>query len=47
MTGPAHNRLLVSLLQAMGQSDDSFGMTGATAANGAPLSFRGPLAELR
>ncbi len=47
VTGPAHNRLLVSLLQAMGQSDDTFGMTAATAANGTPLSFRGPLTELR
>lgn len=45
--GPAHNRLLVSLLQAMGQSDDTFGMSGTTAADGSSLSFRGPLAELR
>ncbi|MBL8613834.1 MAG: DUF1552 domain-containing protein [Myxococcales bacterium] len=45
-TGPAHNRLLVTLLQAMGQPDTTFGMTGATAADGTPLSFRGPLAEL-
>jgi hypothetical protein len=46
-TGPAHNRLHVSLLQAMGQADDSFGMTDAIAANGTPLSFRGPLTELQ
>lgn len=45
--GPAHNRLLVSLLQAMGQNDDTFGMSGATASDGSALSFRGPLAELR
>ena len=31
MTGPAHNRLLVSLMQAMGQPDTSFGMTDAIA----------------
>jgi Bacterial regulatory helix-turn-helix protein, lysR family len=46
-TGPAHNRLHVSLLHAMGQTDDSFGMTGAIATNGTPLSFRGPLTELQ
>jgi len=46
LTGPAHNRLLVSLLQAMGQADTSFGMTGATANDGTPLSFTGPLTEL-
>lgn len=45
-TGPAHNRLYVSLLQAMGQSDDAFGMTDAVAADGTPLSLRGPLTEL-
>jgi hypothetical protein len=46
MTGPPHNRLLVSLLEAMGQPDDSFGMTSAVAADGTPISFRGPLTEL-
>jgi hypothetical protein len=46
-TGPAHNRLLVSLMQAMGQPDTSFGMTGATAADGTALSFTGPLTELQ
>jgi hypothetical protein len=46
LTGPAHNRLHVSLLRAMGQTDDSFGMTDAVAADGTPLSFRGPLTEL-
>jgi hypothetical protein len=47
LIGPAHNRLLVSLLQAMGQSDTSFGMTGATADDGTALSFVGPLTELQ
>ncbi len=46
-TGPAHNRLHVSLLQAMGQSDTSFGMTDAVAADGTPLSLRGALTELQ
>ena len=46
LTGPAHNRLFVSLLHAMGQTDDSFGMTDAVAADGTALSFRGPLLEL-
>lgn len=45
--GPAHNRLLVSLMQAMGQPDTSFGMTGAVGYDGSPLSFTGPLAELQ
>ncbi len=45
-TGPALNRLYVSLLQAMGQSDTSFGMTDATSGGGRPLSLRGPLTEL-
>jgi hypothetical protein len=47
LTGPAHNRLWVSLLQAMGQSDTTFGITDASAADGTALSFRGPLTELR
>ena len=45
-TGPAHNRLLVTLLRAMGYADDSFGLDDAVAADGTPLSFRGPLPEL-
>ncbi len=45
--GPAHNRLLVSLMQAMGQTDTSFGMTGATGSDGSALSFTGALDELR
>jgi hypothetical protein len=45
-TGPASNRLFVSLLQAMGQPDDSFGATTAQGADGTTLSLRGPLTEL-
>jgi hypothetical protein len=44
--GPAHNRLFVSLLQAMGQSDNSFGMKEARAADGTTISLAGPLTEL-
>ena len=47
LIGPAHNRLLVSLLQAMGQADTTFGLPGTTAIDGTPLSFADPLAELR
>lgn len=47
LVGPAHNRLLVSLLQAMGQPDTSFGMTGTSGIDGSPLSFTGPLTELQ
>jgi hypothetical protein len=46
LLGPSHNRLLVTLMQAMGQADTSFGMTGAMAPDGTPLSFAGPLSEL-
>jgi hypothetical protein len=46
LTGPAHNRLHVSLMQAMGQSDTAFGMTDALGADGSALSFRGPLTEI-
>ncbi|MBL8680343.1 MAG: DUF1552 domain-containing protein [Myxococcales bacterium] len=46
MLGPAHNRLLVTLLRAFGQPDDSFGMDEATGADGSRLSLRGPLSEL-
>jgi hypothetical protein len=45
-TGPAHNRLHVTLLRAMGYGDDAFGMTSATAADGAPIPMTGPLTEL-
>ena len=47
LIGPAHNRLLVSLLQAMGQTDTTFGMTGTTAIDGSALSFQGALTELQ
>ncbi|GAC1351768.1 MAG: DUF1552 domain-containing protein [Polyangiales bacterium] len=45
-TGPAHNRLYVSLMQAMGQSDTSFGMTTGSGAEGTPISLSGPLTQL-
>ena len=44
--GPAQNRLFVSLLRAMGQSDDGFGMTEATSSVGQPISLKGALTEL-
>ena len=44
--GPAHNRLYVSLLKAMGQSDDAFGMTSATGSDGSTIPMTGPLTEL-
>ena len=47
LIGPAHNRLLVTLMQAMGQTDTSFGMTGATGSDGSALSFTGALTELQ
>jgi hypothetical protein len=47
MTGPGHNRLHVSLLQAMGQPDSSFGMTTAQAADGTSISLTGALTELQ
>jgi hypothetical protein len=47
LTGPPHNRLHVSLLQAMGYQDTSFGMTSGSAADGTPISFTGPLTELK
>ncbi len=46
LLGPPHNRLHVSLMQAMGQTDTSFGMTSAVAADGTPLSLTGALTEL-
>jgi hypothetical protein len=46
LTGPGHNRLYVSLLQAMGQTDTSFGMTTASGADGSTIDLRGPLTEL-
>ena len=46
LIGPAHNRLLVSLMQAMGQTDTTFGMTDTVADNGTAISLRGALPEL-
>ena len=45
--GPAMNRLYVNLLEAMGQSDTSFGMKEARSASGAHLNLTGALRELR
>ena len=45
-TGPAHNRLLVSLMQAMGQTDREVGMGDAIGADGFPIPMREPLTEL-
>jgi len=45
-TGPGHNRLYVSLLQAMGQADTSFGMTSAKGADGSTIDLTRPLTEL-
>jgi hypothetical protein len=47
LIGPAHNRLLVSLMQAMGQPETTFGMTEATGVDGSSISCRGPLTELQ
>ena len=47
LIGPPHNRLLVSLMQAMGQPDVSFGMTQATGVDGSIIPCVGPLTELR
>ncbi len=46
LLGPSTNRLYVTLLRALGHSDDSFGATDATGADGSALSLRGPLSEL-
>lgn len=46
-TGPALNRLYASLMQAMGQPDDAFGLTSAVGADGAAIALAGALAELR
>jgi hypothetical protein len=47
MTGPGHNRLHVSLLQAMGQPDTSFGLTGVTGSDGSTIPLTGPLTEIQ
>lgn len=46
MIGPAHNRLHVTLLQAMGQTDTSFGMKSATGSDGSTIPMTGALTEL-
>lgn len=46
LVGPAHNRLYVSLLQAMGQTDTTFGMTSANGIDGSTIDLTGPLTEL-
>ncbi len=45
-TGPALSKLYVSVMQAMGQPDTSFGMSRATAHDGTALWLDGPLKEL-
>ena len=45
-TGPALSRLYVSVMQAMGQSDTSFGIKSGTTHDGRPLSLEGPLSQL-
>jgi hypothetical protein len=47
MTGPGHNRLHVSLLQAMGQSDTSFGLTEVTGSDGSTIPLTGALTEIQ
>ncbi len=44
--GPAHNRLHVTLLRALGQADTSFGMTSATGSDGSTIPMTGALSEL-
>lgn len=44
--GPGHNRLFVSLLQAMGQPDTTFGQTEVKGADGSTIPLTGPLTEL-
>lgn len=44
--GPSQSRLFVSLLRAMGQADESFGMDSVLASDGSTLSLRGALTEL-
>jgi hypothetical protein len=46
LVGPAHNRLLVNLMESMGQNDTSFGMTAALAVDGTAIDFTGALSEL-
>jgi hypothetical protein len=44
--GPAHNRLHVTVLQALGQPDTSFGMTSALGSDGTTIPMTGALTEL-
>lgn len=44
--GPAQNRLYVTLMRAMGMTNDAFGIESVNRADGSALSLRGPLAEL-
>lgn len=44
--GPAHNKLFVSLFNALGQSDTQFGTSSATSNTGEPIDLSGPLVEL-
>lgn len=44
--GPAHNKLFVSLLRAVGQPETSFGTTSATSHTGEPIDLTGALTEL-
>jgi len=44
--GPASNRLHVSVLNAMGQPDTSFGLTSVPDSAGGTISLEGPLTEL-
>jgi hypothetical protein len=44
--GPAHNRLLLSLMRVMGQSDDTFGLSSVRSAAGNVISLQGALPEL-
>jgi len=46
LIGPAQNRLFVSLMQSLGLTDQSFGMTDALASDGSSLSLAGALPEL-
>ncbi len=46
LLGPASNRLHVSVLRAMGQPDDAFGLTSVPDATGGTIPLVGPLTEL-
>jgi len=46
LLGPSTNQLLVSVLRAMGQPDNSFGLTSVADAVGGSISLTGPLDEL-